>query len=166
MVNPQGYFNKLVLKVKVSNSWMNFKFLVIINLTFLCNSYGQMIYVDTYKHDGYEVSISKEVLEKLTNGCESIHNTFSFYNGDKLIFEEVICTPEIDDLSIVRSGYLTVVQYYSSPVGWSKYFVFDFCKGRMDETLRLEEMIEIDWDLYLSMRESDYSEYLEKSTTF
>ena len=130
------------------------------------SGYSQEPVIETYKLSGHVLKVEKQELLKLTNGCENIMNHLSLKNQKREVFSESICTAEIEDLSITKKGYLTVVEHHSSPVGWSKYYVFDLCKQRLVITKELDEGTKLAWDHFITLDDSTKGKYVDKVIPF
>jgi hypothetical protein len=114
---------------------------------------------DSFKSESFSLTLDKEELTGLVNNCGSILNKISFFEDDNLTYNISLCTSDFEDITFIKKGYLTVIEHYSSPVGWSKYFVFDFCKKRIIETKTLGEGTSIEWTSFI-----DFTSDFKKST--
>src|SRR5258705_12418608 len=102
------------------------------------NSYSQQL-VETFRIEGYVFRHERQELKKLTDECSNYLNRVSMKDGGKVIFNNSICGVDINDVSFIQKGYLTILEHYSSPVGWFEYFVIDLCKKRIIKTKRIDE---------------------------
>jgi hypothetical protein len=108
------------------------------------------------------VSIARSQSVKTPDGvCESLSDLKIMNNG-KQVYHEKICSVELDDVKVLERGYLTVVENYSAPVGWSQFYVFDFCKMRLILTKRLQESTGLPWEDFIEMNEQFKAKYVEK----
>lgn len=114
----------------------------------------------------YELSLSKKEAVETESGFCEVQNIISLNKGAGELQSFSVCTAELEDVQFVNKGYLTVIEHYSSPVGWSKYFVFDFCKKRMIETKKLDEGTEIEWASFIDFNSEFEKSTIEKITKF
>lgn len=80
----------------------------------------------------------------------------------KQIYQEKICSAELTDVKVLVRGYLTVVEHYSSPVGWSQFYVFDLCKMRLILTKKLQESPGLPWEQFIDISDEFNAKYIEK----
>ena len=138
--------------------------MVAINLVLLSSINAQIKTSDTYKQAGYVVKVEKEELTKITNDCDAVANKVILIIGGRTIYTEAICTADIEDVRFTNKGYLTVVEHYSSPVGWTIYYIFDLCKNQLIKTKRIDEGIELDWSDFIEPTQVTREKYIEKVT--
>jgi len=130
------------------------------------SSYAQLP-EDVFILEGYKFKIEKKELQKVTDGCGEILNRLTLENGSDLIFSETICTSEIGDIRFHTKGYLTVVERYSSPVGWTEFYIFDICKKRLIKTKRVEEgQTNLGWEQFIELTESTRKKYVSQVIDF
>jgi hypothetical protein len=130
------------------------------------NSYSQQP-VETFKIEGYVFSHERQQLKKLTNECSDYLNRVSVKADGKVIFNNSICGVDINDVRFIQKGYLTVLEHYSSPVGWFEYFVFDLCKKRIIKTKRIDEgKGKFTWEKFIELDQSFRKQYVAEVTSF
>ncbi len=122
---------------------------------------------ETFSINGYGFKLDKKGMQKMTDGCGDILNKLSVQSQGKVIFSESICTVEIEDVRFTIKGYLTVLEHYSSPVGWTKYYIFDLCKKRLIKTRRIDETEKrLVWEDFIELTEATKKKYVEEILTF
>lgn len=108
------------------------------------------------------MSIDRSQSVKTADGiCESLSD-LKIVNGGKEVYREKICSAHPDDVKVRERGYLTVIENYSAPVGWSQFYVFDFCKMRLILTKKLQESSGLPWENFIEMNEQFKTKYVEK----
>jgi hypothetical protein len=125
-------------------------------------AYSQDKFVDKYELNGFFFSIETNELDKITNGCGAFLSKVRVMNGSKIVFNEVICVVEIDDIGFRQKGYLTIIEHYSSPVGWSQFYIFDVCKKRLIRTKKIEEGTELNWSDFINPSPLLSTKFIEK----
>ena len=130
------------------------------------NSYSQEL-VETFKIEGYVFRHERQELKKVTNECSGYLNGVSVKAGGKVIFNSSICGVDLNDVRFIQKGYLTVLENYSSPVGWFEYLVFDLCKKRVIKTKRIDEgKGKFAWDQFIEPDETFRKKYVAEVTNF
>jgi hypothetical protein len=128
-------------------------------------SYSQNTSKETYEAQGIRIEVEKQELLKLTEGCDGFLNVLTVKRRGNRVFTERICSVDSGDVVFVRKGYLTIVEHYSSPVGWSKYYIVDLCQGRLIITREIEEGTEIDWEKFIDL-DGSVKPYIEEVKKF
>jgi hypothetical protein len=136
---------------------------VIISLLITNKSYSQDAVEKTeFRIDNVTVQLSKYQFVKEDQVLCEVSNSLKLIMNGKQIFHEKICTAELADVKIITRGYLTVVEHYSSSVGWSQFYVFDFCKMRLLLTNKLQESPGLPWESFIDLRNDFKTQYIEK----
>jgi hypothetical protein len=122
---------------------------------------------DIFSINGYSFRLDKKEMQKMVDGCGDILNSLSVQSQGKVLFSENICAVEMEDVRFTTKGYLTVLEHYSSPVGWTKYYIFDLCKKRLIKTRRIDETEErLVWEAFIELSESTRKKYVEQVIDF
>ncbi len=123
--------------------------------------------VESFVVDGYTFSQDRKELTKVVDECSDYLNRITVKSGSKTIFVQKICGEDINDVRFIHKGYLTVLEHYSSSVGWFEYIVFDLCKHRIITTKRIEEGQGIfEWKEFITLDEAFKKKFVEKVTSF
>lgn len=136
--------------------------LVIASLTSITLLKAQETITDVAEIDGYSLQLNKQELFEITEGCDLVLNRITLKNEEKTIYEKTICATTLEDIVIINKGYLTIVEYYGAPVGWSQYYIFDFCKQRLILTKRLDEGVKVEWINFINPTVEFSKKYVEK----
>jgi hypothetical protein len=119
-----------------------------------------------FKINDITVSLRKYLNVKTDQGVCEVSGDVKLTRGGKKIYQEQICSAELPDVKIVTKGYLTVVEHYSSPVGWSQFYVFDLCKMRLLLTKKLQESPGLPWEKFIDVSDDFKAKYIEKIVQF
>lgn len=109
--------------------------------------------------------LKKQFVETNQGFCEA-HSKLTILIGNKEVYKNVLCTVDLDDVKIIERGYLTVIEHYSSPVGWSQFYVIDFCKKRLFVTKKLPESTGLSWKKFINLQEQFKNRYIEQEKSF
>lgn len=132
----------------------------------ICPLYSQQ-HIDSFVVEGYAFNQDRVELTKVVDECSDYLNKITVKEGDKTIFTKSICGVDVSDVRFIHKGYLTVLEHYSSPVGWFEYVVFDLCKHRIITTKRIEEgQGKFKWEEFISLDEAFKKKYVEKVVSF
>lgn len=124
-------------------------------------------HVDSFVVEGYTFSQDRTQLTKVVNECSDYLNKVTMKTADKTIFEKSFCGTDEKDIHFIHKGYLTVLEYYSSSVGWFEYVVFDLCKHRIITTKRIEEgQGKFKWEEFISLDEEFKNKFVVKVVNF
>lgn len=129
-------------------------------------TYSQKPEVETFELLGYTVKLEKQELLKITDNCDGTLNKLSVSDNEKVVFNKTICTADIRDVLFVEKGYLTIIEHYSSPVGWSQYYIFDLCKRRVVVTKKIEEGTELSWEEFIELDSGVKEKYVDNILPF
>jgi len=122
---------------------------------------------DTFSVNGYSFILNQKEMQEMIDGCGHILNTLKVQSQGRVLFSENICAVEIGDVRFTIKGYLTVLEYYSSPVGWTKYYIFDLCKKRVIKTRRIDETEKrLVWEDFIELNDSIRKKYVEQIVDF
>lgn len=104
-----------------------------------------------FKINDMTVELRKYLNVKTDQGVCEVSSNVKLTKGGKEIYQRQICSAELTDVKIVTKGYLTVVEHYSSPVGWSQFYVFDLCKMRLFLTKKIQESPGLPWEKFINV---------------
>lgn len=137
---------------------------VLNNLVFLISfaSFGQMPDSEKYEAAGFTFKLERTELKVLTDGCTENRVTLSVMHNSSACLSEIFCVADKSDVRFNLKGYMTVVEHYSSPVGWAIFYIFDLCKKRMIVTKRIEEGQSLNWDDFIELKDSTKKKYVER----
>lgn len=133
---------------------------LIILLSFV--SFGQVPDSDRFEAAGFAFKLEKKALKVLTDGCSEVRVKLSVTNKGSNSFSEIFCVADKEDVRFNQKGYLTVIEHYSSPVGWTIFYVFDLCKKRVIVTRRIEEGESLVWEEFIDLKDSTKKKYVDK----
>ena len=142
---------------------------MVINLLLVlapCLAYSQDSTFEKYTLLGFSICLEKQILSQITEECDAVINEVSLSYEEEELFKETICTPDVEDVLLVREGYITIIEHYSSPVGWSRYFVFDLCQRKVIKTKRLDEGTELNWGDFIKLDSLTKEEYVDEIIAF
>jgi hypothetical protein len=122
--------------------------------------------IDSFTIQGYVFSDDQVQLTKLVDNCSDYLHKISMRSANSTVFEVSFCGVDSKDVQFIQKGYLTVLEHYSSPVGWSEYVVFDICKKRIMLTRRIEEGEKISWDQFIDMNKDFKDNYIVRIQEF
>lgn len=119
---------------------------------------------EIFEINGFKLCVqTREVL--VQNGvCDTYVSELSVDRNKSTVFEESICASYDNDVTIIRKGYLSIVEHYSSPVGWSIYYIFNFCESRVFQTRRISDSdkTNLNWEDFIEPSDEISSEYIIK----
>lgn len=133
---------------------------LIILLSFV--SFGQVPESDRFEAIGFAFKLEKKALKVLTDGCSEIRVKLSVTHKGSNSFSEIFCVADKEDVRFNQRGYLTVIEHYSSPVGWTIFYVFDLCKRRLIVTRRIDEGETLVWDEFIDLKDITKKKYVDK----
>jgi hypothetical protein len=122
--------------------------------------------VEKFEANGFVFSLSSKELKAITNGCSDFLASLKVTNSGRTIYSESFCIPDKKDVRFHLKGYLTVIEYYSSPVGWTKYHIFDLCKRRLMITRKIEENEVLAWEDFIELKDITKKKFIEKVEAF
>jgi hypothetical protein len=128
-------------------------------------SYSQQM-VGTFTVNDCTFIHTRKQLDKMVSECSDYLNKITIKAGGKVVFENSICGVDVNDVQFIHKGYITVLEHYSSPVGWFEYIVFDVCKNRIITTKRIDEGVKINWEEFIELKEPFKTKYVEQVTNF
>lgn len=121
---------------------------------------------ETFVVNDCTFSLERKQLTKVVDDCSDYLNKITLKTGGKVIFETSICGTDAIDVQFIHKGYLTVLEHYSSSVGWFEYYVFDVCKTRIVKTKRIDQGVKLNWEEFIELKPDFKSKYVEKVTEF
>jgi len=134
-----------------------------ISLLLISNSlYSQIKTEDCFEVFDNTIKLEKEELTKVAKECDAVVNLLTMSTNSNQVFVETICTADIEDVRFTQKGYLTIVEHYSSPVGWTVYYIFDLCKSRLIKTKRIDEGVKLIWNDFIDPNNVTKKNYIEK----
>ena len=134
--------------------YYSMKLLLMVTASFISVGllYAQMTTNDIVEFDGYSLKLDKQELFDLKEGCDLVLNRITLEKQGKVIYSKSICATSLEDVVFIKKGDLTIVEHYGAPVGWSQYFIFDFCKSRLVLTKRLDEGTILKWENFIDFK--------------
>ena len=140
----------------------------VVFILLFCSSYcfAQTKDSDQFTLLEYNIKLEKEVLTAITKGCDGTLNILTVNNKTTSVFAQTICTAEVGDVRFLQKGYLTIIEHYSSPVGWTVYYIFDLCKGSFIKTKQIDEGIKLVWHDFINPTAKTQEKYIESITKF
>ncbi len=130
------------------------------------NCFSQAKINDQFQLFDYTIKLEKKELQKILNNCDASINTITVNNSINNVYAETICTAEIDDVRFAQKGYLTIIEHYSSPVGWTVYYIFDLCKESIIKTKQIDEGIKLTWYDFINPTTETEKKYIESTAKF
>ena len=106
------------------------------------------------------IGLRKYLNVKTDKGVCEVSSDVRLTKDGKKIYQGQICSAELSDVKFIRKGYLTVVEHYSSPVGWSQFYVFDLCKMRLFVTKKLQESPGLNWENFIDVSDEFNAKYI------
>lgn len=136
---------------------------VLIKLIFLISfaSFGQIPDNEKYEAVGFTFKLERTELKTVNGDCTENRVALSVTQNGSACFSQIFCVADKSDVRFTLKGYMTVVEHYSSPVGWTIFYVFDLCKRRVIVTKRIEEGQSLNWDDYIDLNENTKRKYVE-----
>jgi len=116
--------------------------------------------------EGYVFNDEQTQLTKLVENCSDYLHKISMKSAGSTIFERSFCGVDSKDVQFIQKGYLTVLEHYSSPVGWYEYVVFDLCKKRIMLTKRIDEGEKFSWEQFIELKKDFKEKYIVKIQNF
>lgn len=113
--------------------------------------------------NGVQILIYKYPMVKTDEELCEIPSDIKLIKGGKQVYYKRICAVELEEVQIRVKGYLTVIEHYSSPVGWSQFYVFDLCKMRLIITKRLAESPGLPWNEFSNPTDEFSKQYVEQT---
>ena len=130
-------------------------------------SYGQSPEVkDSFMYQGLEITLSQTSNIETPEGLCEYWNTLTVREGDAVLFEASFCTVEDIDAKMVHKGYLTVIEHYSSPVGWSQFYVVDVVARKVFKTHPLQESMGLPWEQFIDPKAAFLAENVASQSSF
>jgi hypothetical protein len=117
---------------------------------------------EKYEAVGFTFKLERKELKVLTDGCTENRVTLSVMHNGVACFSKIFCVADKSDIRFTQKGYMTVVEHYSSPVGWTIFYVFDLCKKRVIVTNRIDEGQSLNWDDFIELKDSTKKKFVEK----
>jgi hypothetical protein len=138
--------------------------LFVSSLIFLVSfaSFGQMPDSEKYEAAGFTFKLERKALKVLTDGCSENRVALSVMHNGSASFSDIFCVADKEDIRFNVKGYMTVVEYYSSPVGWTIFYVFDLCKKRLIVTKRIDEGQSLKWEDFVELTDATKKKYVDK----
>lgn len=113
--------------------------------------------------NGVQILLYKYPMMKTEEELCEIPSDIKLIKGGKQVYYNRICSVTMEEVQIRVKGYLTVIEHYSTPVGWSQFYVFDLCKMRLMITKRLEESPGLPWDEFINPTNEFGKQYVERT---
>ncbi len=126
----------------------------------------EIVEKDEVKIGSIILQLHKKQLVETDQGFCEVYNELILLRGNKMIYKNSICAAELADVTITERGYPTVVEHYSSPIGWSQFYVFDFCKMRLFITKKIQESSGLPWKKFIDPEPQFKAQFLEKEESF
>lgn len=159
-----GEFNKFSRENSHNKTIMQMIRVVVSKLIFLMSfaAFSQIPDSERYEAAGFVFKLERKALKALTDGCTENRVTSSVTHNSSACFSEIFCVADKEDIRFNSKGYITVVEHYSSPVGWTIFYVFDLCKKRVVVTRRIEEGESLAWEEFIDLKEVTKKKYVDK----
>ena len=138
----------------------------ILLMTTLSSMSQEIIEQDEIKIGSVTLQLHKKRFVETNQGFCEAYSELIILNGNKEVYKNAICTVELDDIKFREKGYLTVIEHYSSPVGWSQFYVIDFCKKRLYITKKLQESLGLSWEKFIEPEQKFKDQYIEQEKFF
>ena len=121
---------------------------------------------ETFIVNGCTFTLERKQLTKVVADCSDYLNKVTVKAESKIVFETTICGTDLKDVQFIHKGYLTVLEYYSSSVGWFEYHIFDVCKRRIIKTRRIDQGEKLNWEDFIELSPDFKNKYVKKVTEF
>lgn len=125
-------------------------------------SFGQIPDSEKYEAAGFTFKLEREELKVQTDGCTENRVMLSVMHNGVGSFSESFCVADKEDVRFHLKGYMTVVEHYSSPVGWTIFYIFDLCKKRVIVSKRIDEGQFLHWEDFIEPAASTKERYIDK----
>ena len=117
---------------------------------------------DTVLVDACTALLQSIGMGKTTEGFCEFAYVLTVKVDSSTLYTKTFCVAEPDDVLFVEKGPLTALEYYSSSVGWSQFYIIDFRKMRVVITKRLQESPHLDWQQFVSISAEVDERYVQE----
>ncbi len=153
-----------------TSSYLTMRLLLLISLISMLSSFRvysqEIIKKDEFSLNGVQIFLYKYSMVETDKGVCEVSSNLRLVKAGKQVYQTQICSVELSDVEVLEKGYLTVIRHYSSPVGWSKAYIIDLCKGRLIETKELNEGLTITWNDFIELSSATREKYVKSITNF